>query len=74
MVAVMVAADVAMAFNRHFFTFLSRPRIASWRLLFTTVAYSSRVNVYRMQYCGNRSYDLETHIVPVSGTKKYVHR
>ena len=74
MVAGMVAIDVAMAFNRRFFAFLLRLRIASWSLLFTAVVCSSHANVGMMQYCGNRSYDPETRIAPVSGKKKCAHR
>ena len=73
-VAVIVKIDVAMAFNRRFFVFLLRPRVASWSLSFTAVACSSRMNVNMMQCCGNRSYDPETRIAPVSGTKKRAHR
>ena len=49
MVAVMVAIDVAMAFNRRCFAFLLRLRIAPLSLPFTAVACSSHVNVGMIQ-------------------------
>ena len=73
MLSVMVAIDIAMAFNRRFFPFLSRLRIASLSLLFATVACSLRVNVGMMQCYRKRLYDPETRIAPVSGTKKGAH-
>ena len=73
MVAVMIAIDVAIAFNRRFFAFLLSLRIASLSVLFTAVACSSHMNIGMMQCCGKRSYDPETRMAPVFDTKKNTH-
>ena len=74
MFAAMVAIDVAMAFNRRFFTFLLRLKIDSLSLLFIAVACPLRMNLGMIQCCRKRLYNPETHIAPVPGTEKYAHR